>query len=211
VLLLFGGASLLLAGFFALRQTNLKRLYAYSSVEHMGILALGVGIGGPVALYGVMLHVVAHGATKALAFFGAGSVLQRFATKDSRRVRGLSTLMPGTAVFVVAGAFAISGLPPSGLFRSEILVAVGAFQRNAFAAGAVLLFCVSLVFIGILRLVNPMVFTPAPSGQERGEVSRVMVLAMALAAIPAFVLGVMIPGPLDHILHAAATVVGGGR
>jgi len=211
LLLLFGGASLLLAGFFALRQTNLKRLYAYSSIEHMGILALGVGIGGPIALYGVMLHIVAHGVTKALAFFGAGSVLQRFATKDSRRVRGLSTLMPGTAVFVVAGAFAISGLPPSGLFRSEILVALGAFQRNAFAAGAVLLLCVSLVFIGILRLVNPMVFTPAPAGAERGESSRVMVLAMGLAAIPAFVLGVVIPGPLDHILHAATTVVGGGQ
>ncbi len=211
LLLLFGGASLLLAGFVALRQTNLKRLYAYSSIEHMGILALGVGIGGPVALYGVMLHVVAHGVTKALAFFGAGSVMQRFSTKDSRRVRGLSTSMPWTAMFVIAGAFGISGLPPSGLFRSEILVALGAFERDAFAAGAVLLLCVSLVFIGVLRLVNPMVFTPAPPGAERGESSRVMLLAMGLAAIPAFVLGVVIPGPLDHILHAAATVVGGGQ
>jgi hydrogenase-4 component F len=209
LLIAFGAASLILAGFFALRQTNLKRLYAYSSIEHMGILALGVGIGGPIALYGVMLHVIAHGANKALAFFGAGSVLQRFAGKDSRRVRGLATLMPGTAVFVIAGGFGISGLPPSGLFRSEIMVALGAFQRNAFAAGAVLLLCVSLVFIGILRLVNPMVFTPPPSGAKRGESSRVMVLAMALAAIPAFALGVFIPGPLDHILHAAAAVVGG--
>jgi hydrogenase-4 component F len=211
LLLAFGVASILLAGFVALRQTNLKRLYAYSSIEHMGILALGVGIGGPIALYGVMLHVIAHGVTKALAFFGAGSVLQRFATKDSRRVRGLSALMPGTALFVVAGGFGISGLPPSGLFRSEILIVLGAFQRNAFAVGAVLLLCVSLVFVGILRLVNPMVFTPAPTGVQRGESSRVMVVAMGLAAIPAFALGVVIPGPLDHILHAAATVVGGGR
>lgn len=210
LLLAFGGASLLLAGFVALRQTNLKRLYAYSSIEHMGILALGVGIGGPIALYGVMLHVIAHGVTKALAFFGAGSVLQRFVSKDSRRVRGLSALMPGTAAFLVLGAFAISGLPPSGLFRSEMMVAVGAFERNAYAAGAVLLLCVSLMFIGILRLVNPMVFTPAPADARRGESSRVMVLAMGLAAIPTIGLGILIPGPIDHILHAAATVVGGG-
>lgn len=210
LLLAFGTASLALAGFFALRQTNLKRLYAYSSIEHMGILAVGVGVGGAVALYGVMLHFIVHGAAKTLAFFGAGSVLQRFRLKDSRRVHGLSKLMPATAAFLLIGAFAVSGLPPSGLFRSEITILVGAFQRNAFALAAVLLFSVNLVFIGIFRLVNRMVFTPPLPEEPTGESSRVMVMAMGVAAIPAIALGLAIPGPLEHILHSAAAVLGVG-
>ena len=210
LLYIFGIASLALAGLFALRQNNLKRLYAYSSIEHMGILAVGVAIGGSLALYGVMLHFVAHGVTKALAFFGAGSVLQRFNTKDARGVHGLAELMPATAFFVVAGALAISALPPSGLFRSEIMVVLGGFQRGALAGAAILILFVNLVFLGALRLVNSMTFSPPLPEVARGESSRVMVAAMAVTAVPVFTLGFFIPGPLDHIFSAAARIMGAG-
>lgn len=209
LLYMFGIASLALAGVFAIRQTNLKRLYAYSSIEHMGVLSVGVAIGGPLALYGVMLHFVAHGVTKALAFFGAGSVLQRFG-KDARGVRGLARLTPATAVFVIAGAFAISALPPAALFRSEVMVLTGAFERNAFVAAGLLILFANLVFLGILRLVNLMTFSPPLPGSTAGESSGVMVAAMALAAIPAFTLGFVIPGPLDQVFGRAAAVVGLG-
>jgi hydrogenase-4 component F len=209
VLYAFGIASLLVAAAFALRQVSLKRLYAYSSIEHMGILAVGVAIGGQVALYGVMLHIVAHGACKALAFFGAGSVLQRFGTRDGRAVRGLAAVMPATTVFVVVGLLAVSALPPGGLFRSELMIALGAFQHGAFAPAAVLILLVNLVFLGALRLVAGMTFTqPAPAA-TRGESSRVMLLAMAMATAGALVLGVWVPEPLDHVLREAARVVGG--
>jgi hydrogenase-4 component F len=209
LLYIFGIASLVLAGAFALRQISLKRLYAYSSIEHMGILAVGVAIGGPIALYGVMLHIVAHGATKALAFFGAGSVLQRFQTRDTRAVQGLAMLMPATAVFVIVGLLAISGLPPAGLFRSELMILLGAFQNRSYAAGAVLILLINLVFLGALRLVNRMTFSqPAPRA-ERGESSWIMVVAMALAAVPALVLGIWVPGPLAHIFNEAVGVLGG--
>jgi hydrogenase-4 component F len=209
LLYVFGFASLTVAALFALRQRNLKRLYAYSSIEHMGILAVGVAIGGPIALYGVMLHVVAHGVSKSLAFFGAGSVLQRFG-RDMRGVRGLSTLMPATAFFVVAGGLAVSALPPGALFRSEIMVVVGGFRSSAYAAVAVLLLFVNLVFLGVLRLLSRMTFTQPAPGAERGESSRTMLAAMTLAAIPAFSLGVVIPGPLDHVFGTAARIIGTG-
>ena len=210
LLYVFGIASLALAGLFALRQTNVKRLYAYSSIEHMGILSVGVAVGGPIALYGVMLHFVAHGVTKALAFFGAGSVLQRFRTKDARAVQGLATLMPATALFVVLGGFLISGLPPAALFRSEVMVLVGAFRSSAYLAAALLILFVNLVFLGVLRLVNRMTFTHPPPGAVRGESSWIMVAAMALAALPAVTLGFIIPGPLDHVFAGAAAILGGG-
>ncbi|MHB8718429.1 MAG: proton-conducting transporter transmembrane domain-containing protein [Candidatus Dormibacteria bacterium] len=209
LLSIFGLASLLVAGLFALRQTNLKRLYAYSSIEHMGILSVGVAVSGPIALYGVMLHLVAHGVTKALAFFGAGSVLQRFRTKDARAVHGLSTLMPATAAFLVLGGLAISGLPPGALFRSEVMVLVGAFRQHSYLTAGILILFVNLVFLGILRLVNGMTFTQPQPDAERGESSRIMVVGMALAALPVLTLGFVIPGALDHVLAGAAAILGG--
>lgn len=205
----FGAASMALAGLFALRQVNLKRLYAYSSIEHMGILALGVAFASPVALYGVMLHVVAHGATKALAFFAAGSVRQRFGGGDQRSVTGLASLMPATAAFLLVGAFAISAVPPAALFRSELTILLGGAQQGMLAFGAVLLVFANLVFLGALRMVNRMTFSEAKPEAPRGESSRTMVLAMALAAIPAVGLAFWIPGPLDHVFVEAARVVGG--
>lgn len=209
VLYVFGIASLLVAAAFALRQVSLKRLYAYSSIEHMGILAIGVAIGGPIALYGVMLHIVAHGAIKALAFFGAGSILQRFGTRDGRAVRGLAALMPATTVFIVIGMLAISALPPSGLFRSELMILLGAFRHSAFLPAAVLIVLVNVVFLGALRLVTRMTFTQPGAGARRGESSRVMLLAMGMAAAWGLMLGLWVPGPLDHVFREAVDVIGG--
>lgn len=210
ILFAFGGASLVVAGLFAIRQVNLKRLYAYSSIEHMGIVAVGAAFGSPLALYGVMLHLVAHGASKALAFFGAGSVTQRFQTRDSRSVHGLATLMPATAAFLLAGLFFVSAVPPAALFRSEITILLGGFQQRAFLPAALLILFANLVFLGGLRLVNQMSFSHPLKSEVRGESSPVMVAAMFLAAIPAVALAFYIPAQLDHVFAEAARAVLGG-
>lgn len=207
ILFAFGGASLVVAGLFAIRQVNLKRFYAYSSIEHMGIVAVGAAFGSPLALYGVMLHLVAHGASKSLAFFGAGSVKQRFQTRDSRSVHGLASVMPATAVFLLAGLFFVSAIPPAALFRSEVTILLGGFEQKTFIAAALLIVFANLVFLGGLRMVNRMIFSPPLDGQARGESSLVMVAAMCLAAIPAVVLAFYIPAPLDHVFAEAARVV----
>lgn len=207
LLYLFGTTSLGLAGLLALRQVNLKRLYAYSSIEHMGILALGVAFGTPLALYGVMLHLVAHGATKALAFFGAGSVRQRFGTGDGRGVTGLNRLMPATAFFLLVGVFAISGVPPAALFRSELTILLGGAGQGMFVFVAVLLVFANLVFLGGLRLVNGMTFSQAREGQRRGEANWVLVLAMACATVPAVALTFYIPPQLNEAFNQAAQVL----
>ena len=214
LLLVFGGLSLLLAAFFVLRQNNYKRLLAYSSIEHMGIVSLGLGIGGPIAAYGAFLHVIVHAAGKALAFFGAGELLSRYETRDADEVRGVIRLAPFTGVMVLLGALAITGVPPFGLFRSELLIVTGGFSHSRFALAGLLVVLVNVAFVGVYQLFHRMVMSPVQgTAANRTRLSRpeepLMAAAMLASLAVVLVLGVWIPSPLNRLLHAAATVIGG--
>ena len=114
--------SLLLAALYLLEQRDIKRLLAYSSVEHMGILAIGISFGAPIALSGVLLHVLAHAAAKGNAFMGAGVLVRKFGTKElSRMTRGIELLPWSGPLFLIA-VLALSAMPPFGLFRSEFQI-----------------------------------------------------------------------------------------
>ena len=125
VLLVFGVASLLLAALYLLDQGDFKRLLAYSSVEHMGILAIGVSFGAPVALAGVLLHVLAHAAAKGNAFMGAGVLVRKFASKQISSVTGGLDLLPWSGPLFLAAILALSAMPPFGIFRSEFEIVTG--------------------------------------------------------------------------------------
>ena len=114
-----------------LRQGNFKRLLAYSSIEHMGIIALGIGFGAPLAVAGALLHVITHASAKGLAFFGTGSLLRGYDTKEVERVTDAGRAMPWTGPMFIAAALALCGLPLSGVFRSEFEIVVGGFARTA--------------------------------------------------------------------------------
>ena len=214
LLLVFGSLSLLLAAFFVLRQTNYKRLLAYSSIEHMGIVALGIGIGGPIAAYGAFFHVIVHAAGKTLAFFGAGDLLSRYGTRDADEVRGVIRLAPFTGVMVLLGALAITGIPPFGIFRSELLIVTGGFSQSKYALAGLLVVFVNVAFVGVYQLFHRMVISPGDATTlDRTQISRpeqpLMAVAMVASLAVVLVLGVWIPGPLNRLLHAAATVIGG--
>jgi hydrogenase-4 component F len=214
LLLVFGSLSLLLAAFFVLRQTNYKRLLAYSSIEHMGIVALGIGIGGPIAAYGAFFHVIAHAAGKTLAFFGAGDLLSRYGTRDADEVRGVIRLAPFTGVMVLLGALAITGIPPFGIFRSELLIVTGGFSQSKYALAGLLVVFVNVAFVGVYQLFHRMVISPGEAtAADRTRISRpeqpLMAVAMIASLAVVLVLGVWIPSPLNRLLHAAATVIGG--
>src|SRR6202167_5287211 len=133
VLLVFGVASLLLAALYLLDQQDYKRLLAYSSVEHMGILAIGVSFGAPVALAGVLLHVLAHAAAKGNAFMGAGVLVRKFGSKRITAVTGGLDLLPWSGPLFLIAVLALSAMPPFGIFRSEFEIVRGrlATSRNA--------------------------------------------------------------------------------
>ena len=124
-LLAFGVASLLLAALYVFGQRDIKRLLAYSSIEHMGIVTIGVSFGAPVALAGVMLHVLAHAAAKGNAFMGAGVLTVKYGTKQIARMRGALDLLPWSGPLFLLAVFALSALPPSGIFRSEFQIVAG--------------------------------------------------------------------------------------
>lgn len=213
LLLIFGGLSLLLAAFFALRQRNYKRLLAYSSIEHMGIVSLGIGIGGPIAAYGAFFHVLVHAAGKTLAFFGAGELLSRYESRDADEVRGVLSLAPFAGAMVLLGALAISGVPPFGIFRSELLIVTGGFSRSSFALAGLLVVLANIAFVGLYQTFHRMVMSGRREGSVSGRLGRrqqpLMAAAMVASLAVVLVLGVWIPGPLNTLLHSAVGVIGG--
>jgi hydrogenase-4 component F len=208
-LIVFGVISLIAASFFVLRQRNFKRLLAYSSIEHMGIIALGVGFGAPLAIAGALLHVITHASAKGLAFFGAGSLLRGYDTKEVEGVTDAGRAMPWTGPMFLAAALALCGLPLSGVFRSEFEIVAGGFASSQYVGVTLLLVFVNIAFFGIVwhtgRMVlsapaEPLSGAPALVARER---SAWMVAGMLGCLFVVVALGVHLPGDLAALLNNA--------
>jgi hydrogenase-4 component F len=231
VLVGFGAFSLFIAALFIVRQRGIKRLMAYSSVEHMGVLAMGFGFGGPLAIAAVLYHMLNHSLNKSLMFFGAGNVMRLFGTKDIDEIRGVWTRFPVTGALWLAGAVAITGAPPFGLFLSEFtLMRAGLATPNAWAV-FVLLILLIVIFIGFLNHFRMMYFAApsvqAPPAASREEASDIverspvvpassasaveniqpsvwMTLPMWLALLPVLIFGLWWPQGLWHFFETVA-------
>ncbi len=210
VLLAFGVASLLLAALYLLDQRDYKRMLAYSSVEHMGILAIGVSFGAPVALAGVLLHVLAHAAAKGNAFMGAGVLVRKFGTKNIGSVTGGLDLLPWSGPLFLTAVLALSAMPPFGIFRSEFEIVTGGLAASHDAAAVVLVVLVTVAFLGLSIAVNRMLLLPGRDAAiQRGEPSVWMVLPVAAGVIALLVLGLHPPGELLNLLDRAVTALRG--
>jgi len=210
-LLAFGIASLLLASLYVFGQRDVKRLLAYSSVEHMGILAIGVSFGAPVALAGVLLHVMAHAAAKGNAFMGAGVFTVKYGTKEVAAMRDGLRLLPWSGPLFLLAVFALSALPPSGIFRSEFQIVAGGLGSGRYAAAAILVVLVTLAFFGLATSATRMLLTPAPDApgtpraRHRGEPSAWMVVPVLAGLAVLVLLGIHPPAELTGLItHAAA-------
>ncbi len=214
-LLAFGVASLLLAALYLFGQRDIKRLLAYSSVEHMGILAIGVSFGAPVALAGVMLHVLAHAAAKGNAFMGAGVLVVKFGSKRISALRGGLDLLPWSGPLFLLAVFALSAMPPSGIFRSEFQIVYGGLGSRSYAAAAVLTVLVTVAFFGLTASATRMLFSPAPlrarPALHRGEPSAWMVVPVIAGIAVLFILGLHPPGELTGLIDRAVLQLGAAR
>ena len=211
----FGVATLLLGALYLASQRDLKRMLAYSSVEHMGILAIGMSFASPLAVTGVLLHVLAHAAAKGTAFFGAGSVVRKLRTKDLDRIRGGIGLLPWSGPLLVAAMLGLSALPPFGTFRSEFSIVAGGLSGASTGLGhalaAVLVVLVTLAFLGLSWHITQVMASPDPGAgatAAKGETSKLIVLAMCLALVALVVLGVHPPDQLDNLFHGAVNELG---
>jgi hydrogenase-4 component F len=194
-------------------QQDIKRLLAYSSVEHMGILAIGVSFGAPVALAGVLLHVLAHAAAKGNAFMGAGVFTVKFGTKKISALRGGLDVLPWSGPLFLIAVFALSAMPPSGIFRSEFQIVYGGLSSGSYAAAAVLVAGITVVFFGLTASTTRMLFTPAPAQRAltRSEPSAWMVVPVLAGVVVLLILGLHPPGELTGLIARAVTQLGATR
>jgi hydrogenase-4 component F len=200
----FGLASVVVASFLLLRQKDIKRLFAWSSIEHMGIVTFAFGMGGAVANFAALLHMTVHSLTKSAIFFAVGHATQKAGTQMMDGIRGLVVVSPMLGWALALGALAILGMPPFGVFASEFLIVTTAMRDHPWATPFLLL-ALGVAFAAILSRIQPMVF---------GE-SNVARLPHRPAAIPVFVhlalvlmLGLWIPPFLAEWYHRAAALIG---
>ncbi len=210
LLVLLGLVSMGVAAVFIVGQQDYKRLLAYSSVEHVGILALGVGLGG-IGTFGAMLHAVNHSLAKAMLFLVAGNILSAYGTKSCRNVRGALCVLPVSASLWLAGFLAITGSPPFGPFLSEFTVLKAALDQGRPGVAALYLGFLGVIFVGMagvfLRMVQGSAALPA-AGRPARE-TRLSVAPPVARGILVLCLGIWIPAPVLDLLHRAAGALGG--
>ena len=210
VLLTFGFGSVLIGVLFMVRRGNFKRLFAYSSVEHMGIIAVALGFGGILGLYGALLHTLNHAIAKAVLFLGSGDVSQRYRTREAAGVRGLLTAVPAIGGVLLLGSLAVLGSPPFGLFLSELTIVRAGFARASPVLPLLLLALLAVAFIAFARTTMGMVTggSPSPADPYRGRTAhwtRIVPLAIGLVALLA--LGLWIPDGLNTVIvHSMAAI-----
>jgi len=210
LLLIFGLLSLGLAVPFILLQEDVKRLLAYSSVEHMGIIALGLGLGTKLAIFGAVLHLFNHAMVKSLFFMAVGSISQRFKTRNMLRIHGIAHVMPKTVIFLLVGAFAVTGLPPFSIFLSEFTIAQATFQSGHYLVGTLYLVFIALIFAGLGYHVVNMAFGSGPKHLPLEQENPVMLTAMAIPFIFVVGLGFSVPDFVIEIIEQVVVVIGKG-
>ena len=210
LLLYFGLFSMFLAVPFILVQTNLKRLLAYSSLEHVGLICAAIGMNTSVTIFGALLHMGYHALTKPVLFFAAGNIHQAFHTMELRLIGpGVVKLLPMTGLFMGLAAAAATGLPPFGLFYSEMTVISGGFAASKTWISVLILVAVVGAFCGILKQLSG-ILLGTPAEKPASETLRWDgAPAMALLLGGLLIFSVWLPAPVFQLIERAAGIIGG--
>lgn len=211
LLLIFGVLSIAVALPFIIIQHDLKRLLAYSSIEHMGIIVAAVGLGNRLALYGAFLHMLNHALAKPFLFFSAGNVTQHFHTKKIHKIKGAVLAMPISGTMLLLGAFAIAGAPPFNIFLSEFTIISAGFASGQYLPTSLMLVFITLIFPGMVYAATRVGLGVPPARIEKGEPSKWSATMALIPIIPLFVLGIYIPKSLDQVLQQVVSIFLGGN
>jgi hydrogenase-4 component F len=213
LLVFLGLVSMGVAAAFIIHQADYKRMLAYSSVEHMGVMALGWGAGGAAAL-GAGLHMMGHSLAKAMLFLVAGNLLARWRSKQVADVTGCLRGARSSGALWLAGFAAISGLPPFSLFLSELRILQGLVARAMWTETSLFLALLAVVFVAMARVFLRMAFgEPAPGGKAAlgGREPSSAVLPPLALGLGALALGTWVPSWVESALQAMFVALGGGR
>ena len=205
----FGLFSIAVAVPFLLLQHDIKRLLAYSSVENMGLIALGIGSGTPLGLYGALLHLINHAVGKSALFYVAGLLIHQYHTKQILRIRGIISAAPILGGLFVLIILAVSGMPPFSLFLSKLIIIQSLFA-DGWWLGLLALLLLAGVFAGVIYYMLSMAFGSPAAGMERKDISLEMLPAILISLVILASTGVYLPVWLDSLLRGAAEIVVGG-
>ena len=205
----FGLLSVAIATLLLINVRDFKRMFAFSTVEHMGIILVAAGLGGADAHLGAAYQMTGHAIAKSFCFFAAGVTVLGVGTQEIAAVRGLVRSSPLAATSLVAGGFAITGAPPFAVFVSEFVILKAGLASGQYFIVALLALLIVIAFCAVMFHVNRMAFGAPEQGARASVVPRSCKLTLALAAIPLIIVGIYIPAPLQDLLKAAANAMGG--
>ena len=210
LMVVMGLVSMAVAAVFMVRQKDYKRMLAYSSVEHMGILVLGIGIGG-LGVFGAMMHLVNNGLTKGVLFLSAGNIHRAYASKSTDHVGGVLRRLPVSGALFLAGFFAITGSPPFGPFLSELTILNSAIGAGRYVVAGLFLLMLAVIFVGMGNTV--LVVCQGRPTEQAGATAFRDTAATCAAPLIFFALvlmmGVWVPRPLANLLRTTAAYVEG--
>ncbi len=201
----FGLLSVVVAALFLSRQKDIKRMFAYSSIEHMGLVTFAFGMGGPVATFAAMLHMTVHSLTKSAIFFAVGHAVQKAGTQQMENIRGMMQISPTVGWGLMLGTLAILGMPPFGVFASEFLIITTAMHDYPWAT-PILLIALGIAFAAIFGKIQPIVFGETTARRLPLQPALIPVFAHLLLVL---ILGLYMPRYLADWYRQAAALLGG--
>jgi hydrogenase-4 component F len=204
LMMTLGLLSLIFAGFMLYRRRDIKRMFAYSSIEHMGLITFAFGMGGALANFAGLLHMTMHSLTKSAIFFAVGHISQAKGTQKLADIRGLTVSHPTLGWGLVLGVVAIAGLPPLGIFMSEFLIVSSTFAREPLLA-ILLVFGLLVAFGALMLRIGEVAFGEPVGSVAPVEASYVPLFAhLGLVAVA----GIYLPGPLVEWFQTVARLLG---
>lgn len=207
LLIALGLLSLVIAALSLVIQRQYKRLLAYSSIEHTGLMCLGLAL-GPLGVFASMLHLVNHTLAKSMMFFLSGRILDRYGSPEIGRVSGLLRVMPWTGGLFAAGMIALLGLPPFGMFLSKFTLVRAGFAEGKGWLMAAVLALLAVAFVSLLAHLNRMLYGGAPAGIRLGEGGGWGVVPLVACVAALVVLGISVPAPVTGLLERIVEIAG---
>ncbi|KHE93590.1 MAG: hydrogenase 4 subunit F [Candidatus Scalindua rubra] len=216
LLMIFGLVSMGVASAFILVQNNFKRLLAYSSIEHIGIIAIGMGIGGFCGVYGSLLHMLNHAIVKPLLFFTTGEIKLKYHTTAIDKIKGAMVTLPIVGTVMLVAALAIAGAPPFNIFLSEFTILKAAVDGGNWVTFSLFIIFATIIFAGLLRNFGSMVFGRPNIDHDEQEKKQIVkngnkigIGIIVVMAVIMLVLGLHIPGFLDEMLKSSVKIIAG--
>jgi hydrogenase-4 component F len=207
----FGLLSIIIAFPFIIVQQDMKRMLAFSTVEHMGIIAVAIGLGGILGFSAALLQMINHSMAKSMLFLAAGNIYQKYRTKQMARVAGVLGNMPVTGILFLVGTLAITGVPPFNIFTSEFSIITAGFTGGHPFATSFLLVFLTLIFGAMVFHISKMSFGSSKDKIVGGELSRWSILPLMVPFAFVLVFGLYVPSSVTELIHQAALIMTGGR